>query len=78
MENKLIRINHVSELTALAKSTIYKNIKLGKFPKPIKFGKSFRSPVMWREDEIQVWIQNLSKDRGEAYAATAAINTKNK
>lgn len=54
MSMKLIRIKDVMDRTGLARSTIYKYISEGKFPKPIKLGSR---AVAWVEAEIDGWIQ---------------------
>ena len=53
MSDRLIRIDEVSELTSLARSTLYKYIQLGKFPQQ-KGG--LHRVAVWRESEIQKWI----------------------
>ena len=50
---KLIRLKKVSELTGLARSTIYKYIAEGAFPKSMKLGPRL---VAWVEEEVQAWI----------------------
>ncbi|HZJ96921.1 MAG TPA: AlpA family transcriptional regulator [Oligella sp.] len=50
---KLIRIAKVSELTSLARATIYKYINEGVFPKQVKLGGNC---VAWVEEEILEWI----------------------
>lgn len=54
MSMKLIRIKDVMDRTGLGRSTVYKYISLGQFPKPIKL--SSRS-VAWVESEIDAWIK---------------------
>ena len=53
MSDRLIRIYEVSELTSLARSTIYKYMQLGKFPQR-KGG--LDRVALWRESEVQQWI----------------------
>ncbi|MDH4555701.1 AlpA family transcriptional regulator [Pseudomonas sp. BN417] len=51
---KIIRLSGVIETTGLARSTIYKLIGEGGFPRPIPLvGRS----VGWLESEIQEWIK---------------------
>lgn len=50
---RIIRLNEVINSTGLARSTIYKYISEGAFPKPIPLGD--RS-VGWLESEIHNWI----------------------
>jgi prophage regulatory protein len=50
---KLLRRKIVSDLTGLARSTLYAAIKNGEFPKPVLIG---RRAVAWRSDEVEVWM----------------------
>ncbi|MGJ7462331.1 helix-turn-helix transcriptional regulator [Halomonas sp. MA07-2] len=63
MSMKLIPINEVIKRTSLAKSTIYKYMSLGQFPKSIKLG---TRKVAWVESEIEIWIQSNIERRDEA------------
>ena len=57
----LIRREEVTRRTGLARSTIYKWIDLGEFPKPIKITE--RSSA-WLESEIDEWIAKKAAQRG--------------
>lgn len=51
---RIIRLSVVIETTGLARSTIYKLINAGDFPRPIPLvGRS----VGWLESEVQEWIK---------------------
>ena len=50
---KLIKLKTVMECTGLARSTVYKFIAEGRFPKPVKLGARM---VAWVEAEVQEWI----------------------
>ena len=50
---KLMKLKAVMECTGLARSTVYKFIAEGRFPKPVKLGPRM---VAWVEGEIQQWI----------------------
>ncbi|GIU03650.1 AlpA family transcriptional regulator [Shewanella glacialipiscicola] len=50
---KLIRLKDVIDCTGLARSTIYKYIDEGSFPKSVALG---GRAVAWVESEIQDWI----------------------
>lgn len=60
MSMKLIRIKDVMDRTGLARSTVYKYISEGRFPRPIKLGSR---AVAWVESEIESWIQNSIERR---------------
>jgi prophage regulatory protein len=46
----------VEDRTSLDITTIYRKIKVGAFPRPVKVGKR---RVAWRESEIAAWQQSL-------------------
>lgn len=50
---KVLRLKDVIENTGLARSTIYKYIDAGTFPKPIELG---ARSVGWVDSEISDWI----------------------
>ncbi|AOX99696.1 AlpA family transcriptional regulator [Jeongeupia sp. USM3] len=57
---KIIRVKQVIETTGLARSTIYKYIADGIFPKPIQLG---ARSVGWVEGEIQSWLEKRVQSR---------------
>lgn len=50
---RLIRLPEVQHRVGLGRSTIYRWMAEGKFPKPVQLG---GYSVAWAEDEIEVWI----------------------
>lgn len=52
---KLLRISDLVDITGLGKSTIYKEISEGRFPKPIKIAE--RTSV-WTETDITSWLNS--------------------
>ncbi len=57
---KIIRLKQVIDATGLARSTIYKYIAEGIFPKPVPLGDRC---VGWLENEIQGWIMARIEER---------------
>lgn len=55
IEQITIRINDVVKMTSLSKSTIWRWVKEGKFPKPSKYTSAI---TVWRYDEILSWIDS--------------------
>lgn len=49
----------VRGLVGLHPATIYAEIKAGRFPKPVKLGRSSR----WPESEIAAWIEARKRER---------------
>ncbi len=55
MTLKLIKLDEVMALTSLGRSTVYKFIAEGKFPKQVSLGSNC---VAWVEDEVKDWISS--------------------
>lgn len=49
----------VERLTSLHKSSIYRLMKEGKFPKPLRLS---TMRVAWRLKDIEAWIESLETD----------------
>jgi len=60
MQNTIIKINDVKKLTTFSRSTIYRLISLGKFPRQIKL--SERSSG-WLEQEVLNYLENCVNNR---------------
>lgn len=54
---KIIRLPQVVAAVGLKKSAIYKKIKLGEFPAPIKLGAHASG---WLESDVQQWIRKTA------------------
>ncbi|WP_416220927.1 helix-turn-helix transcriptional regulator [Bdellovibrio sp. SKB1291214] len=66
--NNILRLSEVSDKVGLTRSSIYRFLKTGCFPKPINL--SSRS-VGWLESEVNLWIEQrvaardcLKNDKG--------------
>lgn len=51
--DRLVTMTFITEFTGLSDKWFYKLISEGKFPKPIKLGRSSR----WLHNEVQAWVQ---------------------
>ncbi|MFC0337577.1 transcriptional regulator, AlpA family [Kushneria avicenniae] len=60
---RLLKLKDVIFLTGLGRSTVYKYIAEGNFPKPVSLGER---NVAWVESEINDWIFLKIKMRDEA------------
>jgi prophage regulatory protein len=60
---KLIRLKQVMECTGLARSTVYKFIAEGDFPKPVKLGTRVAA---WVEAEVFAWMESKVNSRDNA------------
>lgn len=57
---RIIRLKSVIDATGLARSTVYKYVGEGTFPKPIPLGDRC---VGWLESEVQDWILARVEER---------------
>ena len=56
MQQRLYRRTDVSDVTGLSKNAIYKMMRDGRFPKPVKLkGRA----VAWRKSDLDAWIASL-------------------
>lgn len=64
---RIIRLKEVIDNTGLARSTVYKYIAEGLFPKPVSLGD--RS-VGWVESEVHEWVlaRIEERDKGELFS----------
>ncbi|WP_336818906.1 helix-turn-helix transcriptional regulator [Cedecea sp. MMO-103] len=58
LNDKFVDMEFITELTGLTDKWFYQLIKNGKFPKPIKLGRSSR----WLESEVEAWLQQRITD----------------
>lgn len=53
LNDQLVTMTFITQLTGLTDKWFYTLIKAGEFPKPIKLGRSSR----WLESEVEAWLQ---------------------
>ena len=53
-----MRLSEVLDSVGLARSTIYKQIATGTFPRPVSVGPK---AVRWRQSEITEWIESCPR-----------------
>ena len=56
MHNRLLRRSQVEEIAGLSRSSIYRRMQKGEFPRPVKIGSA---AVRWKEREIVAWLESL-------------------
>ena len=61
IQNRIIRLPEVMQLTGLGRSSIYAYIQCKKFPPAIAIGARARG---WKLDEIASWIEQRATSRG--------------
>lgn len=63
MQERLITYKEVSEISGLARSTIYEKVQSGKFPAPVKLGDGPKSSVKFKLSEVMAYINSLPVQR---------------
>lgn len=63
MKERLMRMPEVSARTGLSGATVYKQIAIGRFPKPIKLTHHASG---WVESEIEAWIAARMQERDDS------------
>ncbi|EAA1889149.1 AlpA family transcriptional regulator [Salmonella enterica subsp. enterica serovar Fluntern] len=53
LDDKMVDMKFITEFTGLTDKWFYKLISEGKFPEPIKLGRSSR----WLQSEVEKWVQ---------------------
>ena len=65
--SRLIKLKTVLEDCAFSRATLYRQIKAGHFPEPVRLtggledANTASRSVAWREEEILQWIDNRQK-----------------
>ncbi len=55
MNERLLRIQTVTELTGLSRATVYRLLERREFPVPLRISER---AVAWRASEVQEWIES--------------------
>ena len=58
MHNRLLRRSQVEEIAGLSRSSIYRRMQKGEFPRPVKIGSA---AVRWKERDIVAWLESLPR-----------------
>ena len=62
MQDRLMRRREVERIAGLSRSSIYRLMQEGEFPKPVRVGPA---AVRWRASDITAWIESRPVARGE-------------
>ena len=66
MNDRLLRREEVETRCGISRTTIYRLMRCGQFPEPIKVG---QRAVRWSASEIEGWLAGRPRATGEAGAA---------
>ena len=62
MIDRLLRRRQIEEITGLSRSSIYRLMQTGDFPRPIRVGPA---AVRWKASEITAWLESRPVARSE-------------
>ena len=62
MQERLLRRREVERITGMSRSSIYRLMQEGKFPRPVRVGPA---AVRWRASDITAWIESRPVATGE-------------
>ena len=62
-EFRLLNAREVCRLASMSHATLYRLVKAGRFPKPLRVGPQVSR---WRSDEIAAHVDRLSAERDRA------------
>lgn len=54
-QDRILRISTVLQLTGLTRSTLYRKVQRGEFPKQIKLSERCAG---WRQSAVNAWMRN--------------------
>lgn len=63
MNDRLMTRLEVEARTALSRTSIYRLMREGSFPEPIRIGER---AVRWRASELEAWLDDRPRATGEA------------
>ena len=55
---RFFRIRDVEKFTGLSRASIYRLMREGKFPRPVRLGER---AVTWTIDDLEIWAENRPK-----------------
>ena len=56
--DRILRTPEVVRATGLSKTTIWRRVRTGDFPAPLKLGSLTARSIGWRQEEIEKWINS--------------------
>ena len=69
MQDRLMRRREVERITGMSRSSIYRLMRSGSFPLPVRVGPM---AVRWKESDIADWIESRPLATGDLGSTTAA------
>lgn len=61
MEQKILRLKKVQEVTGCSKSFIYRHMQLGNFPGRVRLADDSSRAVGWYQSDIEEWMNSRER-----------------
>ena len=58
MQSKILRLPDVMQSTGLSKTSLWRRVRAGDFPKAVKLGGPGSRAVGWRASDVEAWLEN--------------------
>ncbi len=65
VNDRLLRRTQVEEITGFSVATIYRRVKAGTFPEPIRLGER---TVRWLQSDLDAWLAECPRGVGDGVA----------
>ena len=62
MHDRLMRRREVEKILGISRSSIYRLMQEGKFPRPVRIGPA---AVRWKASDIATWLESRPVAKGE-------------
>ena len=56
--DRILRTPEVAEVTGLSKTTIWRRVRNGDFPTPLRLGSLGTRSIGWREGDVERWLDS--------------------
>ena len=64
LSNKYIKIGEIAKILNVSRTTIYRWMEEGSFPKPVHFGDARKnSTIRWIQEEVEDWLKKRPRDK---------------
>lgn len=68
LESAILRLRALTVLLGISRTTVWRRVKNGEIPAPIRLGGTKSQAIGWRRTEIERWLADRPRATGEATA----------
>ena len=64
LSDKYIKIGEIAKILNVSRTTIYRWMEEGSFPKPVHFGEARKnSTIRWIQEEVEEWLKKRPREK---------------